>query len=142
MWEKVIPKHKEENKQDTNPLKGKYGFELSHINSALEHTRREILLRVQGDWDVLPIHIRDYFKDVLDYERAWRDGSCRDWRSFWNQPSGGEKGEVDLSHDWWNNPYVSREPTLMGEEFSREAPLSPAETKKKLHEMMREAGLI
>ena len=146
LWEKKQPKFKDE----TNPLKGKWGFsgtdvskDSSHANNALEATRRMLMVLVQKSWDHLTPEQTSYMRDVFDFERAWYRGECRDWRLFWNQPGEAKLDDrINLDSDWWNIGR-STHPTEKDVSATHPTPAEKLEDKREeLKALLQEAGLI
>ncbi len=139
-------------RDEKNPLLGKWGFNGcdagkpdSQACRALEARRRELITQLQKGWDDLPEAQQEYFKDVLDYERAWYRGEVKDWRVYWKQPQSAIKEEksLDLDSAWWRSKAGEVvHPTDMQALERKPAFASPAKTKQKIHDMLKEAGLL
>ena len=138
---------------EKNPLLGKWGFNGCDAGKpdsqgcrALEARRRELISTLQKSWDDLPDTQQEYFKDVLDYERAWYRGEVKDWRMFWKQPQSAIKEEksLDLDSAWWKSKAAGEvvHPTDMQALERKPTSVSPAVNKQKIHDMLEEAGLL
>lgn len=135
LWGQKAPKFKE---KQVNLLKGKWGFEDARACAVLNFTRREMLLKAQSGWSHLTQPQRDYFKDAFDFEVAWENRSCRDWRTFWKQPQGTKDDVINLD-GWWHDKGGGIHPT--GGE-SKDSPTPPIDQKAKLKQLMKETGLL
>ena len=138
LWGKKKPQFQD---QQVNLLTGKWGYEDVKACSALEHSRRELLALAEQSWDSLPEVHRAYLRDVLEFEKAWYERTCKDWRMFWKQPeSKGNTGGKALD-GWWRKTEVSRgsHPTDKGEPSGSS---TPADNKKALAKLMKDSGLL
>ena len=112
-FERKKPKYKEKEEQKANPLTRKWGYDDKRATSSLESTRREVIRLVHSNWDHLPEDQKAYYRDMLDYEKAYKEGKVTDWRLFWKQPQGLAK-EAERLDNWWHEPLESPSVTPTG----------------------------